>query len=111
AVVTKSAALRRAWSDIRIPAEAPTMLFPLPLTAFENYMLADDLPGQPMCFYLRLNFFGRLDQRALQAALRMAVARQPLFRARVVTLDGARHWVREHNLQPRLFWNDEAPCV
>ena len=37
------------------------MVLPLPLAAFEEYLLADDRPGYPMNCFLRLRFRGGLD--------------------------------------------------
>lgn len=59
------------------------MTFPLPLVAFEDYMLADDRQDYPMHFGLRLRFVGRLDRGAVVQALRVASARHPLLTARI----------------------------
>ena len=57
------------------------MIFPLPLTPFEEYMLTDDRPGCPMTFLFRLRFSGRFRREAFASALRTAVSRHPLLRA------------------------------
>lgn len=59
------------------------MPFPLPIVAFEDYMLADDRPDYPMHFGLRLRFVGRLDRAAVETALRRAAERHPLLTARI----------------------------
>jgi hypothetical protein len=56
---------------------------PLPLVAFERYMLADDQPEHPMTFIVRLVFSGELDRPAFAAAAAMAVRRHPLLGAHV----------------------------
>jgi hypothetical protein len=56
-------------------------LLPLPLTAFERYMLADDLPTHPMAFQIRLIFSGPLLPEALAQAVAVAAERHPLLRA------------------------------
>ena len=56
------------------------MIFPLPLTPFEEYMLTDDRPGCPMTFLFRLRFSGRFRREAFASALRTAVSRHPLLR-------------------------------
>jgi hypothetical protein len=56
---------------------------PLPLVAFERYMLADDRPDHPMTFTLRLTLSGELDRRAFAAAVAIAVGRHPLLAAHV----------------------------
>lgn len=82
------------------------MLFPLPLTAFENYMLADDHSDQPMSFFLRLSFWGSLDRNAFQAAIQQTVARHPLFQALVGQVDGIPSWIQAENIAPQILWND-----
>lgn len=59
------------------------MIFPLPTTVFERYMLADDRPWQPMAFTIRLKFSGSLSVDDFRAALAEAVRREPLLTARV----------------------------
>lgn len=57
--------------------------FPLPLVAFEHYMLADDRLAYPMTFFFRLNFTGRFDRGRFQEALRAALLGHPLLHAHV----------------------------
>ncbi len=59
------------------------MVFPLPLTVFERYMLADDRPWQPMAFTIVLRFRGKLDESAWRESLRVAQRREPLLSALV----------------------------
>lgn len=59
----------------------------LPLAPFEEYMLCEDSPSHPMCFFLRLKFTGHLDSGLLDAALAQAVARHPLLSS-IVKQDG-----------------------
>lgn len=58
-------------------------MFPLPLVAFERYMLADDRLHEPMAFQIRLVWQGTLDPQQLRTALAEAVARHPLLGARL----------------------------
>jgi NRPS condensation-like uncharacterized protein len=76
-------------------------LFPLPLTAFEHYMLADDRPGYPMTFFFRLTFAGHLAPRRFHDALRAALERHPLLRAHVRGRVDGMTW--------RLSWVDASP--
>jgi hypothetical protein len=70
------------------------MTLPLPLVAFEDYMLADDRPAYPMTFFFRLRFSGRLDRGSLDAAVQSSVARHPLLRAVIdSTKQKKRRWV------------------
>ena len=51
--------------------------FPLPLAAFEEYMLCDDRPQYPMNIIARLRFAGQLDRRATAEALETVVRATP----------------------------------
>ncbi len=80
---------------------------PLPLTAFERYMLADDRPDYPMAFQIRLVFSGALSSSALQDALHAATNRHALLRARVgADARGRPIWIDAPHAQPLL---DVAP--
>lgn len=65
---------------------------PLPLTAFERYMLADDQPGYPMVAVMELHLDGRLDAELLQAALVPAIQRHPLMVAHIRGTESAAVW-------------------
>lgn len=83
------------------------MLFPLPLTAFEKYMLFDDRPDQPMVFYLQLNFFGGLDRSAFEQSLRNVLVRHPLFQTVVNEVDGSDCFVHAEHSPPHVIWDDQ----
>jgi hypothetical protein len=59
------------------------MSLPLPLVAFERYMLADDRPHEPMAFQIRLTFTGRIEPEPFREALTQAIAQHPLLHARI----------------------------
>ncbi len=59
------------------------MTFPLPIVAFEDYMLADDRPSYPMNFFIRMKFSGRVCRRAATAALEQVAVRHPMVTAQV----------------------------
>jgi hypothetical protein len=82
------------------------MLFPLPLTAFENYMLADDRREFPMAFFLRLHFRGEIDRKSFEAALGQTLDRHPLFQAFVREIDGQLTWISADGARPQVIWND-----
>lgn len=63
-----------------MPACSP---FPLPLDAFERYMLLDDRPDYPMTFLVRVRVVGELQPAAFRAAVEVALERHPLLRARL----------------------------
>jgi hypothetical protein len=78
----------------------------LRLTAFEEYMLADDRPAYPMDAYLRMRFSaGRFDRAALAGAFEAALARHPLATARVQCgASGRREWVAGPLGPPPVCW-------
>jgi NRPS condensation-like uncharacterized protein len=63
-----------------------TVLPPLKLTPFEEYMFFDDCPDYPMTGVFRLRFSGKLNFDAMQAAVEQTVERHPLVRA-IVRVD------------------------
>ncbi len=84
-------------------------IFPLPLTPFEHYMLADDRPDHPMTCVEYLYFEGVLDRLRLERAFEEALRHQPLLRARIAgcVLDRTSHlhWI-DADASPRIKWTD-----
>jgi hypothetical protein len=66
------------------------MALPLPLTAFEEYILLDGTPAHPMQFFYRLRFDGPIDPGQLRAAAAAALERHPLLAARIERRHGHR---------------------
>lgn len=79
-------------------------IFPLPLTAFERYMLVDDRPQWPMTFCVQLQFRGSLDRAAFETAVRDSLARHPLLRTRVELLQRVPHWGMPDTSPVRVEW-------
>jgi len=65
-------------------------IFPLPLTPFEKFMLADDRADYPMTFTLCYEFSGQIDRPAFEKAYHQALERHPLLTAIVRK---RRHWI------------------
>ena len=85
----------------------PNFPSPLPLTAFEEYMLRDDRPKYPMSIIARLRFAGQLDRRATTEALETVVARHPLLRAKVrKTPAGRMEWIASADRPTAISWID-----
>jgi len=85
----------------------PDFPLPLPLTAFEEYMLWDDRPNYPMSIFARLKFSGQLDRRATAEALETVVACHPLLRAKIQgTSAGRWAWVPVEDHLPSIQWLD-----
>jgi hypothetical protein len=59
------------------------MCWPLPITAFERYMWLDSRSTNPMGYFYKLTCSGTLDREAFLDALKAAVSRHPLLRARL----------------------------
>ncbi len=53
-------------------------LFPLPLSAFERYMLSDDRPDYPMVFATQLRLSGEIDRPAFESSFGEARLASPL---------------------------------
>jgi hypothetical protein len=80
----------------------------LPLTPFEEYMLCDDSPEHPGCFFLRLRLSGPSNRTALDAALASAIARHPLLASTVVESKRSQlNWKPIPNHVPAIQW--QAP--
>ncbi len=87
-------------------AHAIDALFPLPLTPFEKYMLADDRPDYPMTFSLQLDFSGEFRRPLFDASLEEALSRHPLLCAVVRHLPKAgRVWMPADPSMPPVDWN------
>lgn len=72
-----------------LPVAPPMNLFPLTVTPFEEYMLADDRPAYPATAVMELDLAGAVDPERLQAALPLALERHPLLNS-VVEAGGLR---------------------
>jgi hypothetical protein len=83
-------------------------LFPLAVSPFEHYMLADDRPEYPMTFFLRLRFRGRFDRARFHGALAETLQGHPLLTARITGQATCRtsrlSWVGTKNAAPWIDW-------
>jgi NRPS condensation-like uncharacterized protein len=79
-----------------------SQLFPLPLTHFETYMLADHRPEYPMVFYVRLKFTGPLNRAKFMVATATTLGRHPLLRATVRSIKGRLCWI---------LWDGASQCT
>ena len=83
--------------------------FPLPLTPFERYMLADDRATYPMTFPVRIDFAGSPDFSALTGAFEDALARHPLLNVLVRRSGAKLCWVENPDDPARLVVDDSPP--
>lgn len=87
---------------------AATAVFPLRVSPFEAFFLADESASHPMMFFMQMELQGVLDRESFDRALEWASWRHPLLRAKLVkrgaydgqwTLDAdwtiACHWLSE----------------
>ncbi len=87
------------------------MCFPLPLSVFERYMLADDRPDYPMTFFLRLHLSGEIRRNEFELALQRVVRRHPLLRAIVEEVDGVARWAPAPGVLPEVIWSQGGPVA
>jgi hypothetical protein len=83
-------------------------IFPLPLVPFERYMVADDRPGYPMTFFIRIEVEGTPDRAAMDAAFAEALGRHSLLTARLTRRGLQRFWVPGDGPPPTLRWDFSA---
>jgi hypothetical protein len=76
-----------------MPLTEPCNLFPLPLTAFERFMLADESTDFPMLFYLQVRLKGVIDREITRLAVDDALSRHPLLCCRVEKSWRGASWV------------------
>ena len=84
---------------------APKSLFPLPLTAFEQFMLVDDSTEFPMLFYVQVRLRGVVDRAIMNLAVETALGRHPLLCSRIETHCGTDCWVWAGEEIPNTDWN------
>lgn len=82
-----------ALSPTSMSLVAPEHLFPLPLTAFERFMLADESSDFPMVFYLQVRLAGVVDRDVMRLAVDDALSRHPLLCCTVQKTWRGGHWV------------------
>lgn len=63
-------------------------LFPMPLSPFEQYMVADDSNAYPMSFVLIITLRGNLDRAVFEQAVTFALHRHPLLMSRIGKVRG-----------------------
>jgi hypothetical protein len=89
--------------------------FPLPLAAFEHYMLVDDRPAYPMTFFLRLRFTGNFERSRFHDALSVASIEHPLLRANVhgaaTGITSQLAWVDASDKELSVRWDTGHPTV
>lgn len=82
-------------------------VFPLEVTAFEEFMLRDDRPSLPMSFFVEIGLTGALDRPQLELALHQALQRHPMLSARIRPTWLRDTWV-EGATDVRIRWLDHS---
>lgn len=80
-------------SVIQPATEGHSSLFPLELTAFEEYMFTDDRPSQPMMIVLVSEVTGDLRESEFREAAGELFEAHPLLRCIVGRISGRLHWI------------------
>ncbi len=85
---------------------AAPSLFPLPLEAFERYMLADDCSPYPADGFFHLTLRGPVQAEVFEGAIEAAIARHPLMQA-WVEHDGRGRptWAEAEQRRPFITWD------
>jgi hypothetical protein len=91
-------------STARMPPRAGTLPAALEVTPFEQYMLADDRREFPMTFTLQMHLSGEIDRALFEAALPLALARHPLFAAKIEERRPRKVWVAAERQVPAPTW-------
>jgi hypothetical protein len=90
------------------PTDNPAALFPMPLAAFEEYLLVDDQPDFPITFFIQLRLKGGLNLSALVDSIKEAARRHPLFCCRVERRRGRYWWVWSPETVARIELNPDV---
>lgn len=88
-------------------------LLALPLTNFEEYMLADNFPGHPLTIAARLRFQGQVDEAAATLAYQRVIERHPLLHC-IVQPQGRRKvwkWSSDPVNPPRFLMQEPSSTL
>jgi hypothetical protein len=93
-----------------LPAETfAGELFPLPLSPFERYMIADDSNDYPMAFVLTVILKGRLQRDVFQQSVLFALKRHPLLMSRISQVRSHGWcWLPVVEPTPQIVWDDSG---
>ena len=80
-------------------------LFPLPLSAFEEFMFRDGSQDHPMVFYLQVRLRGEVDRDIMRIAVAEAFHRHPLLHCHVKQINGKPNWIWSKNDFPETDWD------
>ena len=83
------------------------MNYPLPLTAFEAYMWADDSPAHPMTALYEDSFHGTIDRGRFEHAVNCALREHPLLRSHVDATGRRPVWKPAKDAAPWCSWGRE----
>ena len=79
-------------------------MFPMPMTPFERYLVADDRPACPMTVVMYFIFRGSIQRASLEEAFRQAVAYEPAFWTRAACRKGKHSLELDLKNPPRLHF-------
>lgn len=92
--------------------DANSAVFPLPLSPFERYMIADNTDQYPMSFVLIVRLKGNLQRAAFENAVGAAIRRHPLLMSRVANVrDRGSCWIPVADPRPQLNWTENGETL
>ncbi len=79
--------------------QVPVDLFPLPLTAFEKFLIWDETSKQPFTSFIELHFLDPLQLQVLEDAIAVALRIHPLLACKVKQIDADLYWEYDASLR------------
>ena len=86
-------------------------IFPLYLSAFEQFMQMDDRRHYPMCFIITMKFTGELKRDVFERSLLKSLHRHPILQSKIEISrkkKGRMCWVNCPDVMPYLNWAEEG---
>ncbi len=84
-------------------------LFPLPLTAFEKYVLWDETESLPMSYFIELRFLDAFNVEVMEQSLTAASRIHPMIACRLSGQDSDLNWVLHRDFQVKIIRELESP--
>lgn len=89
--------------------ELPKDLFPLPLTAFEKYVLWDETESLPLSYFIELRFLDTFNIEVMEQSLTAASRIHPMIACTLGGSDNDPCWIHRPNFQVKIIRELESP--
>ncbi len=89
--------------------EVPEDLFPLPLTAFEKYVLWDETESLSLSYFIELRFLDALNVDLMEQALTAAACIHPMIACTLSGQDNELCWVHHGDFQFKIIRELDSP--